>query len=86
MEQLTAQVNSLKAEDKGAEILKLSKLVAHAQREQSAAMETAAKAQQREKWSARQLARCGKAVGETDPERIAPKVEAFVRAHQKVKA
>jgi hypothetical protein len=42
-------------------------------------MERAAQAVKREEWTMRQLRRCGKAIGEDNPENIAAKVEAMAR-------
>lgn len=86
IESLAQQVKSLEGADRGAEILKLHKLADHAQRQTDSAMAKAAASQERERWAMRQLQRCGKAVGETDPDRIAPKVEAMARASKKVPA
>jgi hypothetical protein len=46
-------------------------------------MDKAHKSQDREKWAKRQLMRCGKAVGEEDPDKIAAAVEAFIRQYRK---
>ena len=46
---------------------------------QSAAMDTAAQAHQREQFTKAQLMRCGRAVGEDDPRKIAAAVEAALR-------
>ena len=48
-------------------------------REQSYAMDRAKEARDREGWVMKQLRRCGKAVGEDDPGKIAAQIEALVR-------
>jgi hypothetical protein len=85
-EQLQSTIKAAEADDTKAEVLKWKRVADAAQRGQSEAMERAAKAVQREAWSARQLARCGKAVGESDPEKVAAKVEAMARSARKVAA
>ncbi len=85
-EQLQATIKAVEADDTKAEVLKWKRVADAAQRGQSEAMERAAKAVQREAWTARQLARCGKAVGESDPEKVAAKVEAMARSVRKVAA
>jgi len=67
-EQLQATVKAAEADDAKAEVIRWKRIADAAQRGQSEAMERAAKAVQREAWTARQLARCGKAVDESDPE------------------
>lgn len=78
--QLRAQVAAAEADDLVAEALKWQRMCEHAQRQQSEAMDKAHRAEKREAWNKRQLMRCGKAVGEDDPTKIAAKVEAMVRA------
>jgi hypothetical protein len=82
-EQLQATVKAMEADDKAAEVVRWKRIADAAQRGQSEAMDRAAKAVEREAWTARQLARCGRAVGETDPSKIAARVEAFAREHRK---
>lgn len=84
--QQQAQLDSLTKTDQAAELVNLHRRLDNAQREQALAAEKAAKAQQREAWTMKQLRRCGKAVGEDDPAKIAARVEAFVREHKAVKA
>ena len=67
------------ADDLKAETIKWRRAYENATQQQSAAMDNAARAQKREAWAVRQLQRCGKAVGETDPEKIAAVVEAVCR-------
>jgi hypothetical protein len=85
-EQLQATVKAAEADDAKAEVIKWKRVADAAQRGQSEAMERAAKAVERESWTMRQLRRCGKAVGEDNPENIAAKVEAMARAARKVAA
>lgn len=85
-EQLQATIKAVEADDAKAEVIRWKRIADAAQRGQSEAMERAAKAVQREAWTARQLARCGKAVGESDPEKVAAKVEALARSVRKVAA
>lgn len=82
-EQLHAQLKAMEADDTKAELRKALLQRDHAVRQQSEAMDKAHKSQDREKWSKRQLMRCGKAVGEEDPDKIAAAVEAFVRQYRK---
>lgn len=82
-EQLHAQLKAMEADDTKAELRKALLQRDHAIRQQSEAMDKAHKSQDREKWNKRQLMRCGKAVGEEDPDKIAAAVEAFVRQYRK---
>lgn len=82
-EQLHAQVKALTAEDTKAELHKTLLQRDHAVRQQSDAMDNAKRSQDREKRTARMLARCGKAVGEEDPDKIAPAVESMAREFRK---
>ena len=82
-EQLHSQLKAMEADDTKAELRKALLQRDHAIRQQSEAMDKAHKSQEREKWAKRQLMRCGKAVGEEDPDRIAASVESFVRAHRR---
>ena len=61
-------------------VVKLSQRLDHAERRQAELQEDAAKLKQARDFYERQLARCGKAVGERDLDRVAPKVEAMARA------
>lgn len=67
-------------------MVKLSQRLEHAERRQGELQEDAAKLKQARDFYERQLARCGKAVGQRDLDKIAAAVEAFVRAHGKVAA
>ncbi len=79
IESLGAQLKATEADDLKAEALKWRRAYDNAVRQQSEAMDRAAKSVEREKWMARQLARCGKAVGEEDPSKIAAVVESIAR-------
>lgn len=81
-EKLRAEIKAMSADDLKAEALKWRRIAEAAQRAQSEAMDRAAKSVEREAWSKRQLMRCGKAVGEGDPDKIAAAVEALVRKHR----
>ena len=82
-EQLHAKLKAMEADDTKAELRKALLQRDHAIRQQSEAMDKAHKSQEREKWAKRQLMRCGKAVGEEDPDKIAAAVEAFIRQYRK---
>lgn len=82
-EELQKQIAILTAEDTKAELHKMILQRDHAVRRQSEEMDKAHKSTEREKWAKRQLMRCGKAVGEEDPDKIAAAVEAFIRQHRK---
>ena len=77
---LIERIKAMEADDQKAETLKWRRLYEHASREQSVAMDRAHDSQKREKWTMSQLARCGKAVGEENPTKIAATVEAMARA------
>lgn len=81
-----AKVKSLSNTDTGAEILRLHQMLDHATRKADEAQGKLAKTAEREAWNMKQLRRCGKAVGEDDPGKVAAKVEAFVREHKTAKA
>ncbi len=85
-EQLQAQLKAAEADDLKAEAMKWRRSYEHALRQQSEAMDRASKSVEREAWTVKQLRRCGKAIGEEDPTKIAAAVEAFVRQHKKVAA
>ena len=83
IEQMTALLKVAEADDKTAEALKWRRMYDNAVRQQSEAMEKAAQSQRREAATKRQLMRCGKAIGQEDPDKIASAVEAFVRQYRK---
>lgn len=85
-EKLVALVKAAEADDLKAEAMKWRRSYEHALRQQSEAMDRASKSVEREAWTVKQLRRCGKAIGEEDPTKIAAAVEAFVRQHKKVAA
>lgn len=80
---LTGEIEAAEADDAKAEAIKWRRSYEHAQRQQSEAMDRAKQATDREAWTMRQLRRCGKAIGQDDPAKIAPAVEAFVRQYRK---
>lgn len=82
----TAELEKALAEDGKEAVVKLSQRLEHAERRQAELQEDAAKLKQARDFYERQLARCGKAVGQRDLDKVAPAVEAFVRAHSKVAA
>lgn len=77
---LVGLIQAAEADDLAAEAVKWKRCYDNAVRQQSEAMDSAARSEKREKWTHRQLMRCGKAVGEDDPTKIAPIVEAMARA------
>ena len=78
-ELLQAQLEVAQADDLKAEAMKWRRISEHNMREHSHAMDRAKEARDREAWVMKQLRRCGKAVGEDDPGKIAAQIEAFVR-------
>lgn len=80
---LQKQIDVLTATDTKAELHKMILQRDHAVRQQSEAMDRAAQSQKREKRSKALLMRCGKAVGEEDPDKIPATVEAMVRNYRK---
>lgn len=68
------------ADDGKAEAAKLLRRIEQAERAKHDAMATAAQMQQRAEFYGKQLARCGKAVGVKDLDKVAPAVEAMARA------
>lgn len=79
VEELTALVVVAEADDAKAEALKWRRAYDAAVRAQSEAMTRAKEATDREAWTMRQLRRCGKAIGQDDPTKIAAAVEAALR-------
>ena len=77
---LTALIKAAEADDLQAEAIKWRRCHDNAQRQQSEAMDRVRGAEKREAWNKKQLMRCGKAVGEEDPTKIAAAVEAMARA------
>ena len=82
-DELHARLKAMEADDAKAELHKALLQRDHAVRQQSEAMDKAHRSEKREAWNKRQLMRCGKAVGQEDPDKIAASVEAFVRQFQK---
>lgn len=83
---LQAQIQAAEADDLKAEVIRWKRSYDHAVRQQAEAMERAKLSTDREAWAIRQLKRCGKAIGQEDPSKIAAAVEAFMREHKKVAA
>lgn len=71
------------ADDGKAEAAKLVRRLEQSDRAKADAMATAAQMQQRAEFYGKQLARCGKAVGVKDLDKVAPAVEAMARAARK---
>lgn len=86
VERLTALVKVAEADDLKAEAIKWRRMYDDAVRKQADAMDAVKRAEKREAWNKKQLMRCGKAVGESDPDKIPAAVEAFVKANDKVAA
>lgn len=82
-DQLNEQIKILTATDTKAELHKMILQRDHAVRQQGDAMDRAVREQKAHAFKHRQLVRCGKAVGEEDPTKIAAAVEAFVRQYRK---
>lgn len=79
IEALQADLKAAEADDLKAEAIKWRRMYDNACRQQSEAMDRAKEATDREAWTMRQLRRCGKAVGQEDPTKIAAAVEAIMR-------
>lgn len=82
---LSAIVESVKDGDQAAQTVKWAKLAQMAERRRDEALAVANKAQSHGAFLKKQLDRCGRAVDETDPDKIAPKVEALARAAKAAK-
>lgn len=85
-ERLAALVKAAEADDTKAEAVRWRRAYEDAARKQGEAMDAVKRGEKREAFLAKQLQRCGRAVGETDPDKVAAAVEAFVRANGKVAA
>ncbi|MFY7913559.1 MAG: hypothetical protein ACOVPA_02720 [Rubrivivax sp.] len=85
-ESRVAELEKALTADGKAAVVNLSQRLEHAERRQGELQEDAAKLKQARDFYERQLARCGKAVGQRDLDKVAPAVEAFVRAHSKAAA
>lgn len=70
----------LEASDLGAEVLRYQDLYALAQRRSDEHLAAVNNREKQIKFLTRQLERCGKAIGELDQDKIAPAVEARIRA------
>lgn len=84
IKQLHALVDAAQADDQKAETLKWRRAYDNAVRQQSEAMDRVNVEVKLHAFKHRQLMRCGKAVGEDDPNKIAAAVEGFVRRHKEV--
>ena len=82
IEALTGELKAAEADDLKAEAIKWRRMYDNSARQQSEAMEKAHRETKRHEATYRKLMRCGKAVGEDDPDKVAPAVEAFVRHHR----
>lgn len=76
---LTALLQAAQANDLAAEAVKWRAAYDRALAAQSEAMDAASRSEKREKFTKKQLMRCGKAVGVDDPTKIAVAVEALAR-------
>lgn len=74
---------AMKADDQKKMNAALVRRLEQAERRRDEAMEDAKRIQAARDFYERQLARCGKAVGERDLDKVAARVEAFVREHGK---
>lgn len=85
-ERLAREVASLSSDDTKAELSKVIRTKEHLERQVADEMSKNASIAKQRDFYARQLRRCGKAVGVEDLDAVAPAVEAFVRAHRRVAA
>lgn len=83
---LTAMITAAEADDLAAEAIKWRSAYDRSIASQSEAMDAAARSEKREKFTKKQLMRCGKAVGVDDPTKIAAAVEAAVREARRAAA
>lgn len=79
---LTALITTAEADDAVAEAIKWRSAYDRSIASQSEAMDAAVRSEKREKFTKKQLMRCGKAVGVDDPTKIAAAVEAAVKARR----
>lgn len=79
---LEAENAALGADDQRAETLRWRRQYDHATSQAAHAQARAKEVTDKRDWYAKQLRRCGKAVGQEDPDKIAAAVEAFVRNHK----
>ena len=86
VERLTALIKAAEAEDLKAEAIKWRRMYDDAGRKQADAMDAVKRAEKREAFLARQLQKCGRAVGETNPDKVAAAVEAMARIASRVAA
>ena len=73
---------AMKCNDTHAELARVLRLLDHAERQKNDAMADAVSIKRTRDYYEKQLARCGKAVGMADLDKIAAAVETFVRSHK----
>jgi len=83
---LQAQVDAINSGDPAAKAATYVRMYEDAVRKQSEEMDKTKLATDREAWTKKQLMRCGRAVGEDDPRRIAAAVEAMAQSEKKAVA
>lgn len=86
IQKLTAEIEAAEADDLKKEAIRWRRAYEHAERQQAEAMERATKERRMHEKKHKQLMRCGRAVGEADPDKVPAAVEAFVRKHSEVAA
>ena len=86
VERLTRENKALLVDDTKAELAKQIGIKEHLQRQVNDEMSKNKKVADQRDFYAKQLRRCGRAVGQEDLDKVAPAVEAFVRQHQQRKA
>lgn len=86
IQKLTAEIQAAEADDLKKEAIKWRRAYEHAERQQAEAMDRATKERRMHERKHKELMRCGKAVGETDPDKVVAAVLAFVRKHSEVTA
>ncbi len=86
VERLTRENKALTAADGKAELVKQIGIKEHLQRQVNDEMAKNKTLADQRDFYAKQLRRCGRAVGQEDLDKVAPAVEAFVRQHQPRKA
>lgn len=86
IQKLTEEIKAAEADDLKREAIKWRRAYEHAERQQAEAMDRATKERRMHERKHKELMRCGKAVGETDPDKVVAAVLAFVRKHSEVAA
>lgn len=82
---LQAQVDAMKADDQRAQTLQWRQTAQVLERRCNEHLQTIQAKDREIAFLSRQLKRCGKAVGQDDPDQVAAAVEAFVRGHAPLK-